>query len=295
VTTSPDQRTSGPAPDRRTPGPARQDPQAAEQAEHAEQAERAEDQRPPEQRTAEPRSAGGRAAEPAGGAVAGEAPAAGQPGTGTAPGTETRAPGPRRPAAAAGTGAGPGRNGAAGPAGPRDLPRWVRWTVLPLLVLVPLGYVIISAQQSRESGESKQQEAAVRQLVFGYYPSPLQQRIYEMPIPFGAGHVGVLETNSWDTSVLFTQFTTTAGGLDTFLAKVGTSREALHAGASDITASQRRTAGWTFTGPGPYSGTSMQKPGDKPDHAITVDLHDPDAPTVYVVSTVNFQHGFGGN
>ncbi|MBY8877977.1 hypothetical protein K7862_10090 [Streptomyces sp. PLK6-54] len=168
----------------------------------------------------------------------------------------------------------------------------MRWTVLPLLVLVPLGYVIISAQQSRESGESKQLEAAARHLTFGYYPSSLQQRIYQVPIPYGAAHVGYLETNSWSTSVLYVQFTTTAGGLDTFLAKVGTSRAALRSGSSEISRSQAREASWTFSGPGPWSGTSMHKNGDKPDHAISVDLHDPDAPTVYVVSTVNFRYGF---
>ncbi|MCL2729617.1 MAG: hypothetical protein FWE15_06285 [Actinomycetia bacterium] len=257
MTTSPDQRTPDSAPD--------QHGQDGLGTEHA------ADQRPPE-----PRAAGTRTAEPL-------APEQG------ARGADTRTPKQRRPGAA------PAPAAAGSAAAPRDLPRWVRWTVLPLLVLVPLGYVIISAQQSRESGESKQQEAASRHMTFGYYPSALQQRIYEMPIPYGAAHVGYLETNSWDTSVLYTQFTTTAGGLDTFLAKVGTSREALHAGASDISASQARAAGWTFTGPGPWTGISMHKPGDKPDHAITVDLHDPDVPTVYVVSTVNFQHGFRGN
>jgi hypothetical protein len=168
----------------------------------------------------------------------------------------------------------------------------VRWTVLPLLVLVPLGYVIISAQQSRESGENKQEEAATRQMKFGYFPSSLQQRIYQVPVPFGAAHVGVLETNSWSTSRLYVQFTTTAGGLDTFLAMVGTSRQALRAGASAISAAQARTASWTFDTPGPWAGTTMHKNGDKPDHAITVDLRNPDAPTVYVVSTVNFRYGF---
>jgi len=206
------------------------------------------------------------------------------------PAADVRALAPRRPFRAGSAAvAGPLTAGARPP---RELPRWVRWTVLPLLVLVPLGYVIISAQQSRESGESKQQEAAARHLTFGYYPSSLQQRIYQVPIPYGAAHVGYLETNSWSTSVLYVQFTTTAGGLDTFLAKAGTSRAALRSGSSEIGSAQARAASWSFAGPGPWAGISMHKNGDKPDHAISVDLHDPDAPTVYVVSTVNFRYGF---
>ncbi|SEN97810.1 hypothetical protein SAMN05216267_1014135 [Actinacidiphila rubida] len=246
------------------------------------------DQRRKGQRGAEPTADG--AAGTAAGTAAEQRPPeqrAGEPHAVDAAAAEVRTPGPRRPAGAAPV---------PRPASvPRDLPRWVRWTVLPLLVLVPLGYVIISAQQSRESGESKQEEAAARHLRFGYYPSSLQQRVYQVPIPYGAAHVGYLETNSWDTAVLYTQFTTTAGGLDTFLAKVGTTRDALHAGASSITASQARAVNWNLSGTGPWSGITIRRAGDKPDHAIAVDLHDPDVPTVYVVSTVNFQHGFGGN
>jgi hypothetical protein len=183
------------------------------------------------------------------------------------------------------TGTGPGR--------PRDIPRWVRWTVLPLLVLVPLGYVIISAEQSRDDGESKQAEAAARHLIRNE-PSSLQQRIYQVPIPDGATGVGYLETNSWDTSVLYARFTTTAGGLDTFLAKIGTTRDALREGRSAITPAQAGAVGWRFTSPVPWAGVSLHQAGDKPDHDITVDLADADAPIVFVVSTVNFQHGFGG-
>ena len=63
-------------------------------------------------------------------------------------------------AALTATGAAPAAGGAtiAGGQAPRvrDAPRWVRWTVLPLLVLVPLGYVIISAEQSRDGGAVKE-------------------------------------------------------------------------------------------------------------------------------------------
>ncbi|HEY5837339.1 hypothetical protein [Streptomyces sp.] len=176
---------------------------------------------------------------------------------------------------------------------PRELPRWVRWTVVPLLILVPLGYVIISAQQSRVSGEDKQQEAAAKHLKWRV-PSQLRRHIYQVPIPDGTVDDGYLETNSWDTSRLYVQFTTSAGGLDTFLAQVGTSRSALVAGEDAIAPAQARTVGWSFPADRPWSGVSLHQVGDKPDHDIIVDLKNPDVPTVYVVSTINFQHRFGG-
>lgn len=178
------------------------------------------------------------------------------------------------------------------PLPPRNPPRWVRWTVVPLLVLVPIGYVLISAEQSRDSGVTKQKEAAVSHLSLDA-PTSLQQRIYQVPFPAGVTMPGYLETNSWDTSSLYVQFTTTAGGLDTFLAKVGTSRYALHAGKDAITAGQARTAGWIFPPGRSREGIALHQAGDKPDHDIVVDLTFADTPTVYVVSTVNFQHGFG--
>ena len=182
---------------------------------------------------------------------------------------------------------------AAAPRPPRDLPRWVRWTVIPLLVLVPMGYVAISAAQSRRSGETPEQVAAGRQLT-QIYPTDLQKRIYQVPIPIGARYTRNLETNSWDTSVFYAEFQTTAGGLDTFLAQIGTSRAALREGKVAITAAQSRAAGWNFALPRVWAGIAMHQVGDKPDHDITVDLTHPDRPRVYVVSTVNFQHGFGG-
>jgi hypothetical protein len=177
--------------------------------------------------------------------------------------------------------------------GPRDVPRWARWTVLPLLVLVPAGYLAVSADQSRDSGETIQEQAAARELTM-VSPTPLQKRVYQVPMPLGARHVAFLETNSWDTSVLDVQFTTTPGGLDTFLAKVGTSRAALLGGWDAISPAQAKGTGWTFPATRTWAGIRLQQAGDKPDHAIMVDLTDDDAPRVYVVSTVNFQHGFGG-
>lgn len=179
------------------------------------------------------------------------------------------------------------------PLPPRDLPRWVRWTVVPLLVLVPLGYVIISAQQSRVSGAGKQQKAAVRERIWAV-PSQAQRRIYQVPIPDGTTGDAFLETNSWTTSRFYVQFTTTPGGLDTFLAQIGSSRAALKDGAVAISRTDADRAGWDFTKKLPWAAVSLHQLGDKPDHDITVNFRRPDRPTVYVVSTVNFQHSFGG-
>jgi hypothetical protein len=140
---------------------------------------------------------------------------------------------------------------------------------------------------------SNQQEAAARRLTPGA-PSLLQKRIYQVPIPVGATHAGSLETNSWDTSVLYVQFTTSPGGVDTFLATIGTSRAALRGGTGAISTTQAQSADWSFPGNRSWAGVQLHQTGDKPDHDIMVDLTDDEAPTVYVVSTVNFQHGFGG-
>jgi hypothetical protein len=170
----------------------------------------------------------------------------------------------------------------------RKPPRWVRWTVVPLLVLVPVGYVIISAEQSRDSGIDKQNQAAATRLTH-LWPSRVQRRIYQVPIPYG-GTTGVayLETNSWTTSTLYVEFRTNAGGLDTFLAQVGTSRAALKAGDVTVTAKQRKTVQWNFGPTHQWAGVSLTQHGDKPDHNLVVDLTNPDQPVIYVASTMNF-------
>jgi hypothetical protein len=182
---------------------------------------------------------------------------------------------------------------ASAPRPPHDPPRWVRWTVVPLLVLVPMGYVAVSAAQSRGSGEDAKHALAGRQLT-QVYPTQLQQRIYQVTIPVGSRYVRNMETNSWDTSVFYAEFVTTTGGLDTFLAQIGTSPAALRYGKVAMTAAQSRAAGWNFSIPRTWAGASLHKVGDKPDHNITVDMTNAEHPRVYVVSTVNFQHGFGG-
>ncbi|MEU3462012.1 hypothetical protein ABZ721_18990 [Streptomyces sp. NPDC006733] len=170
----------------------------------------------------------------------------------------------------------------------RQVPRWVHWTVVPLLILVPVGYVIISAEQSRNSGQEKEESAAVKHLTWDW-PTQVQRRIYQVPIPLDwTRKIAYVETNNWNTSELFVQFAPTAGGLDTFLAQVGTSRSALKPGNVTITPAQAKVPGWSFGSGRVWAGVATTQHGDKPDHDITVDLTDAAHPIVYVVSTINF-------
>jgi hypothetical protein len=170
----------------------------------------------------------------------------------------------------------------------RELSGWVRWTVLPLLILVPIGYLLISAAQSRDSGEDKQQEAAATVLTHHAWPTKVQRRIYQVPIPLGSTNVGFLETNSWKTSSLYVQFATTPGGLDSFLAQIHTSRAALRHGYIPIRAAQAKRAGWTWRSDRLWAGALLTQHGAKPDHSIVVNLGNPNRPYIYLVSTMDF-------
>ncbi|MEU6343833.1 hypothetical protein ABZ883_23165 [Streptomyces sp. NPDC046977] len=169
----------------------------------------------------------------------------------------------------------------------RKPPRWVQWTVVPLLIVVPVFYVLISAEQSRDGGEQKQKLAAATTLTYTW-PTKVQRRIYDVPIPPRSRPVAFLETNNWAASSLYVQFTTSQGGLDTFLAQVGSSRAALKDGEVTVSRKQASTVRWAFGSGQHWAGTRLQQHGDKPDHDITVDLTSPDAPVVYVVSTMDF-------
>ncbi|MFF3249616.1 hypothetical protein ACFYWP_01050 [Actinacidiphila glaucinigra] len=164
----------------------------------------------------------------------------------------------------------------------------MQWTVVPLLILVPIGYVIISAEQSRDSGEEKQQQAAATTLTH-LWPTKVQRRIYEVTIPSGSAPVAYLETNNWASSSFYVQFRTNQGGLDTFLAQYGKSRSALADGEVTVSRKQARTVRWNFGADGRWAGLKLKQHGDKPDHNITVDFSNTDHPVVYVVSTINFR------
>lgn len=170
----------------------------------------------------------------------------------------------------------------------RQLPGWVRWTVVPLMVLVPIGYLLISAEQSRDSGEGKQQEAATTVLSHHSWPTKVQRRIYEVPIPLGSTNVGYLETNSWKTSSLYVQFATTPSGLDTFLAQIRISRAALRTGYIPISGQEAKRAGWVWHTDRVWAGARLTQHGDKPDHSIVVNLNNPERPYIYLVSTMDF-------
>ena len=169
----------------------------------------------------------------------------------------------------------------------RPLSRRVRWIVVPLLVLVPAGYLGWAAVQSRDSGQDPQLRAELAGMVRDW-PSGVQRRIYKVPIPTNAVRVGYFETNSWQTSSLYVQFTTSAGGLDGFLAGLGTSRAALHTGQVTATAAQAARVGWRFSPGHHWAGLVLPARDGFPAHQVTVNLDDPDVPAVYVVSTVTF-------
>ncbi|MCZ2525594.1 hypothetical protein [Streptomyces sp. HB2AG] len=197
--------------------------------------------------------------------------------SGHVPAPDGGAPGGGTPGSGAPGGGAPGGGGRR---------RWVTWLVVAVLVLGPATYFVISAVQSRESGRDKQQAAAATGMTTGW-PTKLQRRIYEVPLPAGSTGAAFLETNSWETSSLYVRFNTGPGGLDSFLGRIGTSRSSLRPGAGAVDAGQRRTAGWTLEdAPGVY-GTEVEQDGDRPDHDVVVDLRNERRPTVYVVSTVD--------
>ncbi|MFF3210087.1 hypothetical protein ACFYYB_05455 [Streptomyces sp. NPDC002886] len=160
--------------------------------------------------------------------------------------------------------------------------RWITAIIILLLVGVPAGYLAVSAQQSRQSGRDKASKVGAAQVRPGW-PSKVQRSIYEVPIPATASRVGYLETNNWHTSRLYVQFGVTPEELDTFLADVGTSREALTSGVS-VSPSDTRIAGWNWDTEGSWSGITLEGPDRRPTRDITVDLSHPGYPKVYVVS-----------
>ncbi|MGC5341496.1 hypothetical protein ACPXCE_01165 [Streptomyces sp. DT24] len=162
--------------------------------------------------------------------------------------------------------------------------RLITATIIVLLIGVPAGYLLISAGQSRRSGQDKEAEAAAQGLHEGW-PSGMQRRIFEVPIPGNSVEVQYYETNNWKASRMYVQFRTTSAGLDRFLTGVGTGRAALKTGAVTIGERDIGIAGWYF-GPGvDWAGTSHYQDDPRPSQDITVDMTDPARPVVYVVSS----------
>lgn len=161
--------------------------------------------------------------------------------------------------------------------------RLITATIIVLLIGIPAGYLLISAGQSRRSGQDKAAEAAAQGLREGW-PSRMLRRIFEVPIPGDAKEVQYYETNNWKASRMYVQFRTSSNGLDRFLTQVGTGRAALEAGK--VTVGERDTdiAGWYFGDGVSWAGTTHTNEDPRPTQDITVDMTDPMAPVVYVVS-----------
>ena len=79
--------------------------------------------------------------------------------------------------------------------------------IIVLLIGIPAGYLVISAEQSRNSGNQNEEKALATGLTDGW-PSTMQRRIFEVPIPERALGVWYYQTNNWKVSRLYVQFTT---------------------------------------------------------------------------------------
>lgn len=161
--------------------------------------------------------------------------------------------------------------------------RLITATIIVLLIGIPAGYLLISAGQSRRSGQDKAAEAAAQGLREGW-PSRMLRRIFEVPIPKDAKEVQYYETNNWKASRMYVQFRTSSNGLDRFLTQVGTGRAALETGK--VTVGERDTdiAGWYFGDGVSWAGTTHTNADPRPTQDVTVDMTDPASPVVYVVS-----------
>lgn len=156
--------------------------------------------------------------------------------------------------------------------------------VIVLLIGIPAGYLVISAEQSRDSGRDKEAESSATGLRENW-PSKMKRRVFEVPIPARSTEVAYYETSNWKSSRLYVKFRTTASGLDAFLNDVGTSRARLKTGQVTIHERDAATVGWVFRPEAAWAGTSHKQRDPRPSQDIAVDLTDPSAPMVFVVST----------
>ncbi|MFD5425273.1 hypothetical protein [Streptomyces sp. NPDC127084] len=164
------------------------------------------------------------------------------------------------------------------------LRRCLTLLVIVLLIGVPAGYLVISAEQSRDSGRDKERESSATGLRESW-PSKMKRRVFEVPIPAKSTEVAYYETSNWKSSRLFVTFRTTAAGLDRFLNRIGTTRSELTTGEVSVSERDASTAGWTFGPESYWSGTTHSQADPRPTQDITVNLTDPSSPRVYVVST----------
>jgi len=173
-----------------------------------------------------------------------------------------------------------------------DRRHMIRRRALTLLIIVlligfPAGYLVISANQSRDSGKDKEEKYSATGLTEGW-PSKVQRRLYQVPIPHPSNKVAYYETNNWRTSRLYVQFQTTRAGLDEFLAAVGAGPADLEKDRITISARDRDVTGWKFRGegarPGDYFGFVHERKNPEPTLDVVVNTGNPTYPMVYVVS-----------
>lgn len=155
--------------------------------------------------------------------------------------------------------------------------------IIVLLIGVPAGYLVISANQSRDSGKDKEKKYSATGLTAGW-PSRVQRRLYQVPISGHSTNVAYYETNNWRTSRLYVQFRTSEKGLDTFLARIGTSADALRKDKISINERDQGVTGWDFAGPGPWWGLVHKQKDPQPTQDVLVNRSNPDRPMVFVVS-----------
>ncbi|MFB8175307.1 sugar kinase [Streptomyces sp. NPDC055966] len=155
--------------------------------------------------------------------------------------------------------------------------------IIGLLIGIPAGYLVISANQSRNSGKDKEAKYAATGLTPGL-PSRVQSRLYQVTAPHPADSPASYETNNWKTSRLYVQFRTNDAGLDAFLESMGTRRAELRKGDIAIGARDQKVSGWRFTGTGPWWGLTHAQKNPAPTQDVVVNMYDPKNPVVYVVS-----------
>ncbi|WP_245766887.1 sugar kinase [Streptomyces colonosanans] len=155
--------------------------------------------------------------------------------------------------------------------------------IIVLLIGVPAGYLVISANQSRDSGKVKEARYSATGLTAGW-PSSVLGSLYQVKIPEDATGVAYYETNNWKTSRLYAQFSTTDAGLEEFLGHIRTSTSELKENDTAISTRDQEVVGWTFTGDGPWYGLTHAQKNPAPTLDVMVDRAVPDRPTVYVVS-----------
>ncbi|WAX77185.1 sugar kinase [Streptomyces sp. KMM 9044] len=175
-----------------------------------------------------------------------------------------------------------------GPRPPEGRGHMIRRRALTLLIIVlligvPAGYLMISANQSRASGKDKEARYSANGLTQGW-PSKVQRRLYQVPVPHPAWWVATYETNNWKTSRLYVEFETTDAGLSAFLTGMGVQQDDLEPDSITIGERDREVTGWKFDRPGIWSGLVNEQENPAPTHDVVVNEGKPGFPRVYVVS-----------